>query len=181
VNAGVPRAADPPLGPKVLHQLLFQHSAGLDEQAAVNGFVGHAQALVIGILRLQPDGNLLWRPVLYQFTRNDLLQLAVGGQQARLGPQGRLPRLLIGFVGSILRAPAMAGYFSAYCGGSATQTLSDDPHRAATGDSAGDVFPFRQGEGNGRTAAGGWSNPAVTRQQKPNDHMVLAESSTNRM
>jgi hypothetical protein len=26
---GVPRAADPPLGTQVLHQLFFQHSAGL--------------------------------------------------------------------------------------------------------------------------------------------------------
>jgi len=46
---GVPRAADPPLGTQVLHQLFFQHSAGLNEQAAVNGFVGHAQASVLGI------------------------------------------------------------------------------------------------------------------------------------
>src|SRR5207245_1726282 len=80
---------------------------------------------------LQPSGNLLGRPVLHQFTRNDLLQLAVGGQQACFGPQGRLPGLLIGLVGSILRAPAMAGYLSAYRAGSATQTLGDDPQRAA--------------------------------------------------
>jgi len=33
---GVPRAADPPLGAQVLYQLFFQHSAGLNEQAAVS-------------------------------------------------------------------------------------------------------------------------------------------------
>ena len=33
----------------MLHQLFFQYSPRLNEQAAVNGFVGHAQALVIGI------------------------------------------------------------------------------------------------------------------------------------
>jgi hypothetical protein len=76
---GVPRAADPPLGAQVLNQLFFQHSAGLNEQAAVNGFVGHAQASVLGILILQPSGNLLRRPVQNQFTRNDLLQLHVYG------------------------------------------------------------------------------------------------------
>ena len=47
VNAGVPRAADPPLGAKVLNQLLFQRSARLNEQAAINRFVRHAQALVV--------------------------------------------------------------------------------------------------------------------------------------
>src|SRR5712675_772363 len=42
---GLPRAAYTPLGPKVLNQLFFQHSSRLDEQAAVNGFVGHAHIL----------------------------------------------------------------------------------------------------------------------------------------
>ena len=55
----VPRAADPPLGAQVLNQLFFQHSAGLNEQAAVNGFVGHAQGLILWILLFQPSGNLL--------------------------------------------------------------------------------------------------------------------------
>jgi hypothetical protein len=59
--------------------------------------------------------------------------------------------------------------------------LGDDPHRAAAGDSAGDVFAFGQSEYPPRTATGGWSNPAVTRQQKLNDHMALAERSTNLM
>src|ERR1700730_12559319 len=67
----MPRAADPPLGPQVLNQLFFQHSARLNEQAAINRFVRHAHALVLGILVLQPSGNLLRRPVQDQFTRND--------------------------------------------------------------------------------------------------------------
>jgi len=32
----------------VPQQLLFQHSARLNEQASVNGFVGHTHALIIG-------------------------------------------------------------------------------------------------------------------------------------
>ncbi len=67
----MPRATDPPLGTQVLHQLFFQHSAGLNEQAAVNGFVRHAQVSVLGILSLQPSGNLFRRLVPNQFTRND--------------------------------------------------------------------------------------------------------------
>jgi hypothetical protein len=55
---GLLRAAYKPLGPKVPNQLFLQHSSRLDEQAAVNGLVGHAHTLVIGILVLQPSGNL---------------------------------------------------------------------------------------------------------------------------
>ncbi len=113
VSAGVLRAADPPLGAKVLNQLLFQRSARLNEQAAINRFVRHAQALVVRIGLFQPSGNLLRRPVLHQFTRNESAELLVEGQAAGLGPQSRFPGLLVGLVGSILRAPAMAGQLSA--------------------------------------------------------------------
>src|SRR5580704_12321534 len=47
------RTTHAPLGSQVVHQLFFQHSARLDEQATVNGLVGHAHPLVLGILRLQ--------------------------------------------------------------------------------------------------------------------------------
>src|SRR5579862_2466997 len=127
VNAGVPRAADPPLGAKVLNQLLFQRSARLNEQAAINRFVRHAQALVFGIRSLQPAGDLLRRPVFRQFTRNNGPKLLVQGQTADLGAQSQLPGSLVGVTGAILRAPAMAGYLSAYRRGSATKTLSDNP------------------------------------------------------
>src|ERR1700730_1851289 len=53
----MPRAADLPLGPQVLNQLFFQPSARLNEQAAINRFVRHAHALVLGILVLQPSGK----------------------------------------------------------------------------------------------------------------------------
>jgi len=112
--AGMPRAAYTPLGAKVLNQLLFQHSSRLYKEAAVNRFVGHTHALVVGILDLQPSGNLFRRPVQHQFTRNDLLELGVSGQKASLGSQGRFPRLQIGFTGSILSSPAMAGDLPAH-------------------------------------------------------------------
>ena len=113
VNAGVPRAADPPLRSQMLNQLLFQRSPRLYEQTVINRFVPHAQALILRILSLQPSGNLLRRPTLHQFTHNDLPQLAVDRKKTRFGPQSQNPRLLIGFVGAISGAPAMAGYFSA--------------------------------------------------------------------
>ncbi len=37
----------------MVQQLLFQRPTGLNEQASVNGFVGHTHALIIGILGFQ--------------------------------------------------------------------------------------------------------------------------------
>ncbi len=79
------RAAYAALGPQVPKELFFQHSSRLNEQATVNSLVGHAQALVLGILDLQPSGNLFRRPVQNQFTRNDLLQLLWMARRHSLG------------------------------------------------------------------------------------------------
>jgi hypothetical protein len=46
------RAADEALGPKVPNELFFQYSTRLNKEATVNGLVGHAQALVLGMLDL---------------------------------------------------------------------------------------------------------------------------------
>src|ERR1700675_555056 len=59
VNAGMSRAAHAPPRAQVVHQLSFQYAPRLNEQAAVDGLVGHAHALVVGILIPQPPGNLL--------------------------------------------------------------------------------------------------------------------------
>src|SRR5258708_8846645 len=99
-DASVLRAAYATLGAQVPKQLFLQHSSRLNEQATVNGFVGHAQALVIGILDFQPSGNLFRRPVQDQFTRNELPQLHMDRKKAPLGPQGRLPGFAVGLVGS---------------------------------------------------------------------------------
>src|SRR5271163_490881 len=103
--AGMTRAAHAPLRPQVVQQLFFQCSPGLNEQASVNRFLGHAQALVVGILVLQPPGDLLGRPVQDQSTRNDVPQLAVLGKQTALRTQGRNPSLLICILGTIGRTP----------------------------------------------------------------------------
>src|SRR5271163_1173151 len=121
-DARVLRATDAALGSQVPQQLFLQHSAGLDEQATVNRFVGHAQALVRGILDLQPPGNLLGRPVQDQSTRNDVPQLAVLGKQTALRTQGRNPSLLICIVGTIGRTPPMASDLPAQGGGRSIQT-----------------------------------------------------------
>src|SRR5258708_663676 len=106
-DTSVLRAANAALGSQVPQQLLLQHSSRLNEQATVNGFVGHAQALVMGILGFQPSGNLFRRPVQNQFTRNELLQLHMDRKKALLGPQSRLPGFRIRLVGSINTTPTI--------------------------------------------------------------------------
>jgi hypothetical protein len=101
------RPAYAALGSQVVQQLLFQRPTGLNEQASVNGFVGHTHAHIIGILGFPPAGNLLRRPVQNQFTRNEVPQLQVEGKKAALGPQGRLPGFSVGLIGSIRRAATM--------------------------------------------------------------------------
>src|SRR3984885_12379077 len=119
--AGMTRAAQAPLRPQMVHQLFFQCTPSLNEQATVNRFVGHAQALVVGILVLQPPGNLLGRPVQDQSTRNDVPQLAVLGKQAALRTQGRNPSLLICIMGTIGRSATMASDLPAHGGGRSIQ------------------------------------------------------------
>jgi hypothetical protein len=52
-DTSVLRPAYAALGSQVPNQLFLQHSAGLNEQAAVNRFVGHAHALV-GLPKARP-------------------------------------------------------------------------------------------------------------------------------
>src|SRR5580704_15641182 len=106
--AGVTRAAHASLRPQVVGQLFFQRSPCLNEQAAVYGLVGHAHALVVGILSLQPPGNLLGRPVQNQSTRNEVTQLAVHGKQTAFRPQRCVPCLLVRILGAIDRSATMA-------------------------------------------------------------------------
>src|SRR5260370_40487140 len=119
--AEMARATHAPLRPQVVHQLFFQYATRLNEQTTVDGLVRHAHALVVGIPILQPPGNLLGRPVQNQFTRNDISQLAVHGQQAALGPQNRLPSLSVRIM-TIGRTAAIAYDLSPHCRGSTTQT-----------------------------------------------------------
>src|SRR5439155_24254619 len=62
----VPRAADGTARPEMRLQVLLEDAARLHEQAAIDRLVRHLVSLVPGIGVLQPAGNLLWRPVLFQ-------------------------------------------------------------------------------------------------------------------
>jgi hypothetical protein len=78
-------STDAPVRSQVANELLFQSAASLNEKASANRLVGHPQLRVAGILVTQPPRNLLRRPVLLEFNRDDPLQLKVSGKQAGLG------------------------------------------------------------------------------------------------
>src|SRR5580658_1996180 len=123
------RAADVALGPQMSNQLFFQHSPRLDEQATVNGLVGHAHALVMGTLGLQPSADLFRRPLHQQFPRNHLLQLLLDSEKAGFRSQSRLPGLLIPFMGSIFRTATMTSNFPSHRRRSAVQKFGDRTNR----------------------------------------------------
>src|SRR6185369_14256102 len=141
------RATHAPLGSQVLHQLLFQHSARLDEQTTVNGLVGYAHPLVLGILRLQPSGNLLGRPVQEQFTGNDLSQPWVQRQMALVGPQSRLPGVVIRLMRPIGGTATMACDLPAHRRGRSIQVSGDLTNRRAGSNPARDVLALGPCEG----------------------------------
>src|SRR5271156_6805988 len=138
------RAADAALGPQMCNQLFFQHSPRLDEQTAVNRFVGHAHTLVLGILGLQPSGDLFRRPLQQQFTRNDLLQLLTDSKKAGFRPQSRVPGLLIRFTRSILRTATMTSNFPTHRRRRAVQKLGDLSNQQTASDPSRDVLSLRQ-------------------------------------
>src|ERR1700691_3498782 len=175
------RAAHAPLRPQVVQQLFFQCSPGLNEQATVNRFVGHAQALVVGILVLQPPGNLLGRPVQDQSTRNDVPQLAVLGKQAALRTQGRNPSLLICIMGTIGRSATMASDLPAHGGGRSIQASRYLTNRGTRSDPSGDVLSLRHGKRPSRAAAECWSNPSARQQHSANTAVRLVKSAPNLM
>src|SRR4029077_20182374 len=104
---------------------------------------GHAQALVLGILGLQPSGNLFGRPVPDQFTGNQVPQLAVAGQQTLLRSQGRVPSSTIRIMGAIGRTATVARNLPAHGGGRSIQSSSNLAKRRIRSDSSGEGLALR--------------------------------------
>jgi len=57
------RIAHAPPRPKMPKQIFLEHATSLDKQTAIDGFVGHPQALVGREFALQPSRDLLRRPI----------------------------------------------------------------------------------------------------------------------
>jgi hypothetical protein len=111
----------------MIHQLLFQHAAGLDEETSIDRLVRQTQALVMGKLDLQPTGDLFRRPIERQFTRDDVAQLPVPREQARLGAQRESPRALIRSSSAIPIAPSVPCNLSAHGRWGSAEARSDRP------------------------------------------------------
>src|SRR3984893_15156146 len=180
-DTSVLRAAYATLGSQVPKQLFLQHSSRLNEQATVNGFVGHTHALVIGILGFQPTGNLFRRPVQNQFTRNDVPQLHMDRKKKPFGPQCRYPGLGIGFIGSILRAAAVTCDFPAHGRRNSIQAFSYLANRRAGSQPSRNLLALTQREREERTPPDRRDNPTVTRHQTANGRMLLAEGASDLM
>src|SRR5246127_2821234 len=144
--AGVTRAAHASLRPQVVRQLFFQRSTCLNEQAAVDGLMGHAHALVMGILSLQPPGNLLGRPIQNQFTRNEVTQLAVHGKQTAFRPQRCVPCLLVRIIGAIGRSATMARYFPTHRGSSSMEATGNLTNQEPESHPSQNVLSLSEGE-----------------------------------
>src|SRR5215470_10544150 len=147
VHAGVSRAAHAPLRAQAVQQLFFQYSSRLNEQAAVNGLVGHSHAPVIGILGLQPPRNLFRRPVQHQFTRNDVAQLSVRSQKTGLRSGPPFPSLLIRLMSTIGRTATMACDLPANRRGCSIESAGDLTKRGAGSDASRDVLSLSEREG----------------------------------
>src|ERR1700687_1384520 len=87
------RSAHASLRPQVLHQLFFQYSPRLDEQAAVNGFVRPLYAPVVGILRLQPTRKSVPATSPESVYSQPSLATAGAGQEGTAGVARRSSRL----------------------------------------------------------------------------------------
>ena len=66
------RVANSLLGYQAGLQLLFKDASGLNIQAAIDGFVGHAGFFSFRMVSLQPPGDLLGGPLPLQLSRDDL-------------------------------------------------------------------------------------------------------------
>src|SRR5690242_11588991 len=146
VFAGMARAAHAPLRPQIVHQIFFQYAPRLNEQAAIDGLVGHAHAFVVGVAGFQPSGNLLWRPVQNQFTRNHVAQLAVHGKKTAFRSQRRVPSLLVRIMSAISGPASMTRDFPAHRGGSSIKATRDLTNRRAGSNPSRNVLSLSECE-----------------------------------
>src|SRR5208337_570289 len=158
----------------MVHQLFLQHSTRLNEQAAVNGLVGHAHALVVGITGLQPSGNLLRRPVQNQFTRNDVAQLTVYGKQTAFRPQRCVPCLLVRIIGAIGRSATMARNLPAHRRRSPMKTTGDLTNRRTGSHPSRNVLSLSERERQPRAATSHRRDAAARQQHSANRVVTLA-------
>ena len=128
----------------MLQQLFLQGPAGLDEEASIDGLVGHLRVLLLGRRALEPPGNLLGRPEFLQLPCHAVRELPVLYQFTDLRAACPLPGRFIGPVGTVSEPAAVAPNLATDRGRCATQRSGNRTDRAAGHHIAGDLLPFRQ-------------------------------------
>src|SRR5262245_21221219 len=98
----------------MVQKLLFERSAGLDAQRAIDGLVRHAHSLVGRVLPLKPSADLLRGPVPRQLAGHRPLQARLLCQLASLWPPRSIPRTPVRLAGSIACEQLMSTHFATY-------------------------------------------------------------------
>src|SRR4030095_1624787 len=92
---------------QVLDQRFFEHAAGLNEQTAIDRLVRHPQCLILGVVTLQPPGDLLRRPVASELRGHDSPQVRVPRELTRLRTPSPTPSLPIPGRGAVRTEPPL--------------------------------------------------------------------------
>src|SRR6185437_2263398 len=143
---GVTRATDRPARAQMRLQVLLEDSARLHKQAAIDRLVRHLVSLVSGIRMLQPAGNLLGRPVLRQLGSDQLPQLFMPRELARLRSQGAIPRALVRCCSAIPSRAAVALELAANRRRCSPKTARNRSQRNTSSDASRDLFAIGQAQ-----------------------------------
>src|SRR5262249_13958554 len=135
-------ATHPPRSTQMRRQLLLQHTAGLNEETAIDRFVRYLHVLVGWELLLQPAGDLFRRPLQRELLRPAPSCPPMQRQTTWLRAQRSLPGTSIGLVCTIALNAAVAPDLPTYCRWRPSETLSDPPDRPARRDATGNLFAF---------------------------------------
>src|SRR5258705_12071084 len=92
----------------MLDQRFFEHAACLDEQTAIDRLVRHPECLILGVVALQPPGDLLRRPVASEVRGHDSPQVWVPRKLTRLRTPGPTPGLPIRGRGTVRAGATVA-------------------------------------------------------------------------
>src|SRR6266536_5775883 len=122
-------------------------AAGLDEQGQVDRLVRHPHSLVLGVVRPQPTGDLLGRPVGGQLRGHERRQGRLTRELAVLRSPATLPGSPLCLGGTVAASAAVAVELARDRRRRSSEPGRDRPRRSAGGDAARDLLPLGQCQG----------------------------------
>ncbi len=145
-------------------ELLFERSASLNEESAVDRLVRHAHGRIIGECSLEANRYLPGRPIALQLASNPALQPGLTAQSARLRPPSPVPGLGVCSCGSIFVPAAVSPNFSADRRGRPSELASNLPARPAGSNTARYLLALLSPERRSRSATRTWPKPTCLTQ-----------------